>query len=43
MAEGAAMLRDLIYTAWVRSKDSREPDFPKTVPLNIPSSRGQKK
>lgn len=43
MAEGAAMLRDLIYTAWVRSKDSKEPDFPKAVPLVLSRSSGEKK
>ena len=43
MAEGAAMLRDLIYTAWVRSKDSKEPDFPKAVPLVLSRSSREKK
>jgi hypothetical protein len=33
MAEGAAMLRDLIYSAWVQSKDAKAPDLPMTVVL----------
>ena len=35
MAEGGAMLRDLIYTAWIRSKDAKEGDLPKTVVLPL--------
>jgi hypothetical protein len=33
MAEGAAMLRNLIYSAWVQSKASKAPDLPLTVVL----------
>jgi hypothetical protein len=33
MAEGAAMLRDLIYSAWLASKDAKAPDLPATVIL----------
>jgi hypothetical protein len=33
MAEGGAMLRDLIYAAWVHSKDSKAPNYPKTITL----------
>jgi hypothetical protein len=33
MAEGAAMLRDLIYSAWLQSKDAKAPDLPMTVVL----------
>jgi hypothetical protein len=33
MAEGAAMLRDLIYSAWVQSKDAKAPTLPLTVVL----------
>ena len=38
MAEGSAMLRDLIYTAWVRSKDAKAPDLPKTVAFSVSSN-----
>jgi len=38
MAEGSSMLRDLIYTAWIRSKDAKEPEYPKSISLSpIPS------
>lgn len=33
MAEGAAMLRDLIYSAWVQSKDAKAPELPMNVTL----------
>jgi hypothetical protein len=33
MAEGAAMLRDLIYSAWLQSKDAKAPDLPASVVL----------
>jgi hypothetical protein len=33
MAEGAAMLRNLIYSAWLQSKDAKAPDLPMTVVL----------
>jgi hypothetical protein len=33
MAEGAAMLRDLIYSAWMQSKDAKAPDLPLTLVL----------
>lgn len=33
MAEGAAMLRNLIYSAWLQSKDAKAPDLPATVVL----------
>jgi hypothetical protein len=33
MAEGAAMLRDLIYSAWLASKDAKAPDLPATIIL----------
>jgi hypothetical protein len=33
MAEGAAMLRNLIYSAWVQSKAPKAPDLPITVVL----------
>jgi hypothetical protein len=33
MAEGGSMLRDLIYTAWVRSKNTKAPALPKTITL----------
>ena len=33
MAEGAAMLRDLIYSAWVQSKEAKAPTLPLTVVL----------
>jgi hypothetical protein len=33
MAEGAAMLRDLIYSAWMQSKDAKAPNLPLTVIL----------
>jgi hypothetical protein len=33
MAEGAAMLRDLIYSAWMQSKDDKAPNLPMTVVL----------
>jgi hypothetical protein len=33
MAEGAAMLRDLIYSAWLQSKDAKAPNLPLTVVL----------
>jgi hypothetical protein len=33
MAEGAAMLRDLIYSAWMQSKDAKAPELPLTVVL----------
>lgn len=33
MAEGAAMLRDLIYSAWIQSKDAKAPTLPLTVVL----------
>ena len=42
MAEGSAMLRDLIYTAWIRSKDSREPAYPKTITLSALPAPSQK-
>jgi hypothetical protein len=31
MAEGAAMLRDLIYSAWIQSKDAKAPNLPATI------------
>jgi hypothetical protein len=31
MAEGAAMLRDLIYSAWIQSKAAKAPDLPLTI------------
>ena len=36
MAEGSTMLRDLIYTAWVHSQNSKSPNYPKTVTLQTP-------
>ena len=42
MAEGSAMLRDLIYTAWARSKDSKAPNYPKTVSLSAQATTLQK-
>ena len=42
MAEGGAMLRDLIYTAWIRSKDAKEPDYTKSIALPLPSGNPQK-
>jgi hypothetical protein len=33
MAEGATMLRDLIYSAWMQSKDPKAPELPLTVVL----------
>ena len=33
MAEGAGMLRDLIYSAWLQSKDQKAPDLPLTIAL----------
>jgi hypothetical protein len=33
MAEGAAMLRDLIYSAWMQSKDAKAPNLPMMVTL----------
>jgi hypothetical protein len=38
MAEGGSMLRDLVYTAWIRSKDAKAPELPKTVNLSVSSS-----
>jgi hypothetical protein len=35
MGEGAAMLRDLIYSAWIQSKDAKAPDLPLNVVLEI--------
>ncbi|HEY4379418.1 MAG TPA: nuclease [Acidobacteriaceae bacterium] len=35
MAEGASMLRDLIYSAWIQSKLPKAPDLPMTVPLEV--------
>jgi hypothetical protein len=39
MAEGGAMLRDLIYSAWVQSKQSVRPTLPSAIamPINDPS------
>src|ERR1039458_6579720 len=31
MAEGGAMLRDLIYSAWIQSKESVRPTLPPTI------------
>jgi hypothetical protein len=39
MAEGAATLRDFIYTAWVRSKDIKPPVYPSTVSLAATPTR----
>jgi hypothetical protein len=33
IAEGAGMLRDLIYSAWLQSKDQKAPELPLTVAL----------
>jgi hypothetical protein len=33
MAEGAAMLRDLIYSAWLQSKEAAAPKLPLTISL----------
>lgn len=33
MAEGGDMLRDLIYSAWLQSKDQKAPELPLTVAL----------
>jgi hypothetical protein len=35
MAEGSAMLRDLIYSAWIQSKESVRPTLPATVAMPI--------
>jgi hypothetical protein len=33
MAEGSGMLRDLIYSAWLQSKEAAAPELPETVTL----------
>lgn len=42
MAEGGAMLRDLIYTAWVRSGESKKRDDPTSAILSAQTSVSQK-
>jgi len=42
MAEGGAMLRDLIYTAWIRSKEAKATDLPRTVSLSTAAGGSSK-
>jgi hypothetical protein len=37
MAEGGSMLRDLIYTAWIRSKEPKAATLPRSIVLSMPA------